>query len=171
MLVLREPWISSYSWSVMSILFFKYCLSSGGDFPSFFSLHLLAVCVYPFITLVSCLIILCVLGLWEFLWRAGSFSFCVELRCVECRAGTIYLGASLGWMAGLYRFSFLWLCCSGYGTIEMVGGGGPFFFSLSSVCCQLSWRAVVYGRTPFFFISIFFGYLLVLFAVSYFISC
>ena len=33
------------------------------------------------------------------------FSFCVELRCLECRSGTIYLGASLGWMAGQYRFS------------------------------------------------------------------
>ncbi len=30
-------------------------------------------------------------------------------------------------------------------------GGGPSFFSLSSVCCQLSWRAVVCGRTPFFY--------------------
>ncbi len=30
------------------------------------------------------------------------------LRCVECRAGTIYLSASLGWVAGLYRFFFFW---------------------------------------------------------------
>jgi hypothetical protein len=36
------------------------------------------------------------------------FSFCVGLRCVECRSGTIYLSASLGWVAGLYRFLFLW---------------------------------------------------------------
>jgi hypothetical protein len=76
--------------------------------------------------------------------RAGSLrvslagrvilSFCVGLRCVECRAGTIYLSASLGWMAGLYRFFFLWLCCSGYGMIETVGGGPSFlaFFSLLS---------------------------------------
>ena len=28
------------------------------------------------------------------------------LRCVECRSGTIYLSASLGWVAGLYRFFF-----------------------------------------------------------------
>ncbi len=64
------------------------------------------MCVYPFITLVSCSV---------YLGRAGSlrvslagrviFSFCVGLRCVECRAGTIYLSASLGWVAGLYRFS------------------------------------------------------------------
>ena len=41
---------------------------------------------------------------------------------MECRAGTIYLSASLEWMAGLYRFSLFWLCCSGCGTVEMVGG-------------------------------------------------
>jgi hypothetical protein len=34
------------------------------------------------------------------------FSFCVGLRCVECRSGTIYLSASLGWVAGLYGFFF-----------------------------------------------------------------
>ncbi len=32
------------------------------------------------------------------------FSFCVGLRCVECRAGTIYLSVSLEWVAGLYGF-------------------------------------------------------------------
>ncbi len=36
------------------------------------------------------------------------FSFCVGLRCVECRSGTIYLSASLWWVAGLYRFFFFW---------------------------------------------------------------
>ena len=36
------------------------------------------------------------------------FSVCVGLRCVECRSGTIYLSASLGWVAGLYRFFFFW---------------------------------------------------------------
>ncbi len=77
----------------------------------------------------------------------GHFSFCVGLRCVECRAGTIYLSISLRWMAGRYRFSLLWLCCSGFGTIEMVGVLVRLF--LSSVCCQLSWWAVVCGRVPF----------------------
>ena len=33
------------------------------------------------------------------------------------------LSTLLEWMAGLYIFSLLWLCCSGYGTVEMVGGG------------------------------------------------
>ncbi len=44
---------------------------------------------------------------WGF-FLAGRviFSVCVGLRCVECRSGTIYLSASLGWVAGLYRFFF-----------------------------------------------------------------
>ena len=37
------------------------------------------------------------------------FSFCVGLRCVECRASTIYLGVSPGWVAGLYEFFFSWV--------------------------------------------------------------
>jgi hypothetical protein len=32
-------------------------------------------------------------------------------------------------------------------------GGGLSFFSFSSVCCQLSWRAVVCGRILFFYIG------------------
>ncbi len=46
-------------------------------------------------------------SLGVFLAGRVIFSFCVGLRCVECRAGTIYLSASLGWVAGLYRFFFL----------------------------------------------------------------
>ncbi len=67
------------------------------------------MCIYPFITLVSGSV---------YFGRARSlgvslagrvmFSFCVGPRCVECRSGTIYLSASLGWVAGLYRFSFSW---------------------------------------------------------------
>ncbi len=45
---------------------------------------------------------------------------------MECRAGTIYLSASLEWMAGLYRFSLF--CCSGCGTVEVVGGWSGFLF-------------------------------------------
>jgi len=45
--------------------------------------------MYPFI--VPVLVTFGVLGSWEFLWRAGSYVSCVWLRCVECRAGTIYL--------------------------------------------------------------------------------
>ena len=62
-------------------------------------------------------------------WRAGSYISCVGLRCVECRAGTIYLSASLEWMAGLFRFSLFWRCCSWCGMGEMVGGwSGSFFY-------------------------------------------
>ena len=43
---------------------------------------------------------------------------------MECRSGTIYLGDSLGWMAGQYRFSSLWLCCGEYGTIYLSAGRG-----------------------------------------------
>ncbi len=75
--------------------------------------------------------------------RAGSlgvflagrviFSFCVGLRCVECRAGTIYLSASLGWVAGLYRFFFFWamLWQVRYNLFECwpgVGGGAVQVF-------------------------------------------
>ncbi len=67
-------------------------------------------------------------------WSAGPVQF--------------YLGTILEWMAGLYRFSLFWLCCSGCGTIEMVGGWSVFF-SVSLVCC----RAVVCGRILFFYIG------------------
>ncbi len=52
-------------------------------------------------------------------------SFCVGLRCVECRSGTIYLGASLGWVAGLYRF-FLFgsVVVSTVRFILVLAGGG-----------------------------------------------
>ncbi len=86
-------------------------------------------------------------------WVSGSFSggpghifLCVGLRCVECRAGTIYLSASLGSVAGLYRFSSFGFCCGGYGTTEIVGGCGPFFLVVFSL---LSAQAVVCGRAPF----------------------
>jgi len=84
---------------------------------------------------------------WRFLWRAGSyFLFCVGLRCVGCRAGTIYLSASLGRVAGLYRF-FLLLGSVVAGAVRLIfvlaGGGwrgctGFFFLVLFSVLCSLS---------------------------------
>ncbi len=58
------------------------------------------------------------------------------------------------------------------GTVRLKWwGGGPFFLSFSSLCCQLFWHAVVCGRAPFFFIDFLLGYILIRFAVSYFISC
>ncbi len=68
------------------------------------------------------------------------------LRCVECRAGTIYLRASLKWIAGLYGFFLVWLCCSGYFMVEMVGGGGKGggpFFSLVAVSFLGGWMSAV----------------------------
>ena len=67
------------------------------------------MCVSSFITLVSCSVYFGRAGsLGVFLAGQVIFSFCVRLRFVECRAGTIYLGASLGWVAGLYGFFFFW---------------------------------------------------------------
>ncbi len=83
------------------------------------------LCVYfIFITLVSGSV---------YFGRAGSLGvslagrvifFCVGFRCVECRAGTIYLSASLGWVVGLYRFSSFGLCCGEYGTTYLSAGRG-----------------------------------------------
>jgi hypothetical protein len=50
--------------------------------------------------------------------RPGHIFFCVWLRCVECRSGTIYLSVSLGWVAGLYRFFLLW-CFVVVGTVRL----------------------------------------------------
>ncbi len=75
------------------------------------------------------------------------FSVCVTPLCGVPGWYNFYAGTLLERMAGLYRlFLFLWLCCSGYGTVEMVRGGGSFFFSFSSVCCQFSWWLDVRGR-------------------------
>ena len=78
------------------------------------------MCIYTFITLVSGFV---------YFERAGSlgvslagwviFSFCVGLRFVECRAGTIYLSASPGRVAGPYRF-FLLLGSVVAGTVRLI---------------------------------------------------
>ncbi len=76
-----------------------------------------------------------VLGPWEFLWRAGSYIFVCDSAVWSAGPVQYYLGFLLERMAGLYRFFSVWLCCSGYGTVEMVGGGPSFsaFSSLLSV--------------------------------------
>jgi hypothetical protein len=80
-------------------------------------------CVY--IYLYTCLLLL-----YWVCWVRGNFSdgpghifsVCV-FRCVECRAGTILFRHCLGADGGTVQiFSFLWLCCGGYGTVEMVRG-------------------------------------------------
>ncbi len=105
------------------------------------------MCVYPFITLVSCSV---------YFGRAGSlgvslagrviFSFCVGLRFVECRAGTIYLGVSLGWVAGLYGFSFSWFLLR-WVRYDLNSGGvlSVFLCFLQFAFCSLGRRLSVVG--------------------------
>jgi hypothetical protein len=84
---------------------------------------------------------------------------------VDSRAGTIYLRASLKWMAGLYGFFFLSGCVVA-GAVQLkwwgVGGGGKSVFLLSLVCCQFSRRLDVCGRIFVLHSSIFFGEFVVL---------
>ena len=75
---------------------------------------------------------------------------------MECRAGTIYLSASLEWMAGLYRFFFS-LALVVAGTVRLKWWGGVPSFLLSLVCCQFSWRLDVCGRISVLYNLIFFG--------------
>ena len=107
----------------------------------------MAVYVYPFIYLSPVFFILGVLGPWEFLWWAGSYIFCVCDSAVWS-AGPVqfYSGPFLERMAGLYRFfPFLWLCCSGYGTVEMVRGvvRVSFRFLQFAVSSLGGWMSVV----------------------------
>ncbi len=76
---------------------------------------------------------------------------------MECRAGTILFRHSVGADGGTVQiFLSPRLCCSGYGTVEMVRGVVRLFL-LSLVCCQFSWRLDVCGRIFVLYISIFFG--------------
>ncbi len=87
-------------------------------------------------------------------WVRGNFPgepgrvyiSCVCLRCVECRVGTSLFGHSGGVDGGTVRI-FLSLCLrsGGYGTVEMVRGGGPFFlcFLQFAVSSLGGWMSVV----------------------------
>jgi hypothetical protein len=103
--------------------------------------------VYSFIILVSCLFTLGVLGPWEFSGGPGHvFSVRMWLRCVECRAGTILFRRSAGADGGTVQiFLSSYLCCSGYGTVELVRGGGPSFscFLQFAVISLGGWMSVV----------------------------
>ncbi len=69
---------------------------------------------------------------------------------MECRAGTILFGRFLGADDGTVQifsffpgFPFFWLCCSGYGTVELVRGvvclSSHFLqFAVSSLGCWMS---------------------------------
>ncbi len=78
------------------------------------------------------------LGLWEFLWRAGS---CIFHVCVSAVWSAVPVQFYLGGVGGetVRIFLSLWLCSGGYGTVELARrGGGPFFlcflqFAVSSL--------------------------------------
>ncbi len=82
--------------------------------------------------------VLGVLGPWEFLWRAGSYIFCVCDSAVwSVGPVQFYLGTFLERMAGLYRF-FLSSGSAVAGTVRFNWRGGMVrlhldFFSLLSV--------------------------------------
>ncbi len=126
---------------------------------------------FSFITLVSCSV---------YFERAGSlgvslagrviFSFCVGFRCVECRSGTIYLDASLGWVAGLYRiFPSLGSVVVGTVQLKWWGGWPDFLVCLQFAVCSSGRRLSVVGLSfPYNnFIALFWYYL----SVPYFMSC
>ncbi len=111
MLVRSERWVSLLLLQCYGVfLFFEYCLSFGGIFVF---LPLICrrcfVCIYRLLPSSLVLFILSVLGSGSFSGGPGHIFFPRGAhRCVECRFGTIYLNASLGWVAGLYRFSLSW---------------------------------------------------------------
>ena len=109
--------------------YLEYCLFCGEGSFSFVLRYFCKRCVFIYLLyLFLALFTFGVLGPWEFLWRAGSYISCVGLRCVECRAGTIYLSASLEWMAGLYRFS-LFFCFVAVGAVRLKWWGAVIWLS------------------------------------------
>ncbi len=97
------------------------------------------MCVYPFITLVSGSVYFGrAVSLGVSLAGRVIFSFCVGFCFVECRAGTLYLGVSLGWVAGLYGFFFSWLLLRWVRYDLNSVGYGPSFFGFFSLLSALS---------------------------------
>ncbi len=117
-LVLREPWISRYfRFFTLNIGF----LLVGVCFSLLPVVFVSGVFIHLLCLSLICLFWVCwvrenfsggpghIFSVWDSaVWSAGPVQF--------------YLGTILKWMAGLYRFSLVWLCCSGYGTVEMVMG-------------------------------------------------
>ncbi len=89
---------------------------------------------------------------------------------MECRAGTILFGHYSGVDGGTVQIFSLWLCCSGYGTVEMVRWVVCLsFYFLQFAVSSPGVRLSLVGFCSS--ISVFLGYVLVLFAVLYIISC
>ena len=134
------------SCSIIASFFLEYFVYSGGIF---------LFCFVVFVGGVLCLFYLYDTCLWFCLfWACESlevslagrvmFSFCVGLRCVECRSGTIYLSASLGWVAGLYGFSFSWVLLR-WVRYDLNSGGVVVRFFL----CRLQFAVCSVGRWLF----------------------
>ncbi len=67
---------------------------------------------------------------------------------------------------GTVQVFLLWLCCSGYGTIEMVGGWSVFLFTFFSLLSALLAGGCLWCGS-FFFIMILLDFILVYLSVSY----
>ncbi len=151
--------LSFFSW--WYFLFLLFVVFVGGVY----------VYVYLFITIVSCSVYFeCAGSLGVSL--AGRVTFLFIWGSAAWSVGPVQFIWALAW--GGWRdctgFSFLWRCCSGYGTIEIVGEWSVFSFHfLQFAVSSLGVRLSVVGLRSF--IAIFFGYIFVLFAVSYFIGC
>jgi hypothetical protein len=129
------------------------------------------VCIYTFITLVSGSVYFGrAVSLGVSLAGRVIFSFCVGLRFVECRAGTLYLGVSLGWVAGLYGFFFSWLLLRWVRyDLNSVGVWSVFLCCLQFAVCSLGrWLSVVGLPFPYNNFFLLFWYYL---SVSNFMSC
>ena len=142
-------WISIFSFFLTVLWWYLSCYSSREIFLSSLLYSGSVLCVFVHLILSLVLFILG-LDLWEFFWRAGSYFSCLceaPLCGVSGRYNLLECWPGVGGGA-VQVFSSLGLCCGGYGTIEIVGGLVCFSF-LSSVCFLLFWRAVVCGRSPF----------------------
>ncbi len=130
------------------------------------------MCVYPFITLVSCFV---------YFWCAGSVRIFLAGRVIYFLCETPLCGVPgrynlfeclLGADGGTAQiFLFSGSCCSEHGTGEMVRGGGLFSFSLCLVFCYFFWRLDICGRglcsiNRFFSVDLWY-----FLAVSFFVSC
>ncbi len=166
---------NGYRFSILFLLCYGGFLFDifSGEISPYISLYFLAVSRVHLSVYYSHFLFCLLLGLdsWELFWRAGSYVFfCVRLRYVECRAGTIYLSVGLEWVAWLYGFFFSWVLLR-WVRYDWNSGGvwSSFLFFLQFCFCTLGgWFSVVGLH---FLKLVLFGTILVLYAVSYFISC
>ena len=85
----------------------EYCVLCDEDFLLFFLFFCSSVSGVYLSLYVSFLLIGCAGSVGISLASRVMYILCVCFRCVECRAGTIYLGTSVVWAAELYGFPFL----------------------------------------------------------------